>query len=114
MAIVPHVLNYFDTTGTAAEMDHAARQKARTRGRDRRRPRAGLRSANDVGFTPKDPERVGGLGGWAAGLRGISTPTGTALLLPKESEDVVLQIHYHRNAEAGEGSHEDRLVLREG
>jgi len=49
-----------------------------------------------IGFTPNDPSKIGGLGGWAPGLRGTSAPAGTGMLLPKGS-DIVLQIHYHRN-----------------
>ncbi len=94
--VVHHVLNYFDTTGTARKLDRAARQKAKAASAtgDDRGP--GYESPMGIGFTPTDPSQVGGLGGWAPGLRGTRAPTGSGMLLPKAS-DIVLQIHYHRN-----------------
>lgn len=94
--VVHHVLNYFDTTGTARKLDREARQKAKATGTTGDDHGPGYESPMAIGFTPTDPSQIGGLGGWAPGLRGTSAPTGTGMLLPKGS-DIVLQIHYHRN-----------------
>jgi hypothetical protein len=48
-----------------------------------------------IGFTPADPDSVGGMGGWTPGMRGVKAHAGTSLVLPKGA-DVVLQVHYHR------------------
>ncbi len=88
-SVVHHVLNYFDTTGTARRLDREARGKA---GIDRG---PGYESPMGIGFEPKDAEAVGGLGGWAPGMGAQRAPAGTGHLLPKGS-DVVLQVHYHR------------------
>lgn len=91
-AVVHHVLNFFDTSGTARQLDRAARQKANA-GEDRG---PGYESSMGIGFAPKDPSQVGGFGGWAPGVGAQKARPGTGFLLPKGS-DVVLQIHYHRD-----------------
>lgn len=94
--VVHHVLNFFDTTGTARNLDREARQKAKAIGTTGYDLGPGYESPMGIGFTPNDPSQIGGLGGWAPGLRGTSAPAGTGMLLPKGA-DIVLQIHYHRN-----------------
>ncbi|MBA4192054.1 MAG: hypothetical protein C0467_29095 [Planctomycetaceae bacterium] len=93
-AVVHHVLNYFDATGTARKLDKEARKQARGTTDPDHGP--GYESPMGIGFTPDDLEKVGGLGGWAPGLRGFRSPAGTGMFLPKGS-DVVMQVHYHRN-----------------
>jgi acetyl esterase/lipase/peroxiredoxin len=94
-AVVHHVVNYFDTSGTARTLDQAARKKAG--GADQG---PGYESMMGIGFTPKNPEQVGGFGGWAPGMRGQRAPQGTGYLLPKGA-DVVFQVHYHRDGKPG-------------
>ena len=55
----------------------------------------GYETTMGIGFTPKDPDAIGGIGGWTPGMRGVKTHAGTGLILPK-GPDVVLQIHYPR------------------
>ncbi|HJZ92209.1 MAG TPA: redoxin family protein [Gemmataceae bacterium] len=86
--VVHHVIGYFDTTGSARKMAREAEATGDDRG-------PGYESPMGIGFTPDDPEAVGGMGGWTPGMRGVKAHAGTGLLLPKGS-DVVLQIHYHR------------------
>jgi thiol-disulfide isomerase/thioredoxin len=87
--VVHHIINYFDTTGTARRMTKDFRPTSDDRG-------PGYESPMGIGFTPEDPGAVGGLGGWTPGMRGVKAHPGTGLILPKGS-DVVLQIHYHRS-----------------
>jgi len=85
-------VNFYDETGTARQLDRAARAVA-NRGPDRG---PGYESPMGIGFEPKDPSKIGGLSGWTPGMRGVRAPAGTARFLPK-SADVVLQLHYHRS-----------------
>jgi hypothetical protein len=90
--VVHHVIGYFDTTGTARKLAREAKPTGADRG-------PGYDSPMSIGFTPADPDGVGGMGGWTPGMRGVKAHAGTGLLLPKGS-DVVLQIHYHRTGKA--------------
>jgi len=87
--VVHHVINYFDTTGTARRMANEFKPTGGDRG-------PGYESPMGIGFAPEDPMAVGGLGGWTPGMRSVKAHPGTGLVLPKGS-DVVLQIHYHRD-----------------
>jgi hypothetical protein len=76
--IVHHVLIYLDSTGTAA----------RIKSND---GKPGYESFGGPGFPPS-----GSLGGWAPGIQAQILRPGTGFLL-KEGEDIVLQVHYHKN-----------------
>lgn len=93
--VVHHVLNFFDTTGKARAMAGVAGSEKNPSGDHG----PGYVSVMGIGFTPEDPSTVGGLGGWAPGMRGVRAHEGTGFLLPKGS-DVILQVHYHRNGKA--------------
>ncbi len=91
--IVHHTVNYFDTTGTARQMEKAEADRKKAAGEPDRGP--GYTAAMGIGFTPPKPNSIGGIGGWTPGLRGFALPSGTGYALPKGS-DVVVQMHYHR------------------
>ncbi len=91
--IVHHTINYFDTTGTARQLEQAEADRKKEANEPDRGP--GYTSAMGIGFTPSRLDAVGGIGGWTPGLRGFRLPTGTGYSLPKGS-DVVVQMHYHR------------------
>ncbi len=95
-AVVHHVLNYFDTSGTARELEAAAKKATAGLKAKPADHGPGYEAEMGIGFTPKDPSQVGGFGGWAPGLRGMMTREKTGFLLPKGS-DVILQVHYHRD-----------------
>jgi thiol-disulfide isomerase/thioredoxin len=95
-AVVHHVLNYFDASGTARELEAAAKKATAGLKAKPADHGPGYEAEMGIGFTPKDPSQVGGFGGWAPGLRGMMTREQTGFLLPKGA-DVILQVHYHRD-----------------
>ncbi len=96
--IVHHVINYWDISGRARELEKEARTKASADDRDKG---PGYSSSMGIGFIPKMSDRpgiptIGNFGGWAPGQVPRFMPEGTGYLLPKGA-DVVMQVHYHRN-----------------
>jgi mono/diheme cytochrome c family protein len=92
--IVHHLINYFDTTGQAAELAKVELARKKEPNETDRGP--GYTSAMGIGFTSLRPNAIGGIGGWTPGQRGFKLPAGTGYVLPKGAE-VVVQMHYHRN-----------------
>jgi peroxiredoxin len=92
--IVHHSLNFWDASGKARAMEKKEKEKAKkTPGAQDHGP--GYSVAMGVGFQP-DPEKFGGIGGWAPGQRARLLPDGYGHPLPRGA-DFILQLHYHRN-----------------
>jgi peroxiredoxin len=92
--IVHHSLNFWDSSGRARALEKKEQDKAKkTPGAQDHGP--GYSVAMGVGFLP-DPEKFGGVGGWAPGQRVRYLPAGYGHPLPRGA-DFILQLHYHRN-----------------
>ena len=102
--IVHHTLHFFDTTGTAREME--AKQQLKEKGASLADRGPGYPVSMGVGFVPASPTNkngdpsLGGIGGWAPGQAGQFLPKGAGWLLPKGS-DFIIQTHYHRDGKPG-------------
>lgn len=92
-AVVHHSLFYFDTTGTARDLDaqddlpgYGNRMNFGGRG-------GGRFDASFAGDNPEDAQ-FGSLGGWALGGNARELPDGLAMRLPKGA-DLILSTHFH-------------------
>jgi hypothetical protein len=101
--IVHHALNFFDTTGSARNLqDEKQAQERKRRKPDDVDVGPGFSSAMGIGFRPRPTSFLGGkqpfgaLSGWAPGIVPKELPAGTGFSLPKGS-DFVMQVHYHRD-----------------
>ncbi|MBY0230692.1 MAG: redoxin domain-containing protein [Gemmataceae bacterium] len=92
--VVHHSLNFFDTSGSARELEREEKERKKKDGEKDAGP--GYAVSMGVGFTPAKAGTFGGLGGWAPGQMPRFLPEGYGYPLPKGS-DFVLQLHYHRN-----------------
>lgn len=104
-SVVHHSLFFFDTTGSARELDaqdelpgYGNRMNFGGRG-----GRGGRFDASFAGDNPEDAQ-FGGLGGWALGGNARELPDGLAMRLPKGA-DLILSTHFHPSGKAeGEAS----------
>lgn len=93
-SVLHHSLFFFDTTGTARELD----AKDNLPGYSNRMnfARRGGGGRFDPSFAGDNPEgaEFGGLGGWAIGGNPRELPDGLAMRLPKGA-DLILSTHFH-------------------
>jgi hypothetical protein len=99
-SVVHHSLFFFDTTGTARELDardelpgYSNRMNFGARG-------GGRFDASFAGDNPEDAQ-FGSLGGWAVGGNARELPDGLAMRLPKGA-DLILSTHFHPSGKAEE------------
>ncbi len=99
-SVMHHSLFFFDTTGSARELDaqdelpgYADRMNFGRRG-------GGRFDASFAGDNPEDAQ-FGSLGGWALGGNARQLPAGLAMRLPKDA-DLILSSHFHPSGKAEE------------
>jgi len=99
-SVVHHSLFFFDTTGTARELDaqdelpgYSNRMNFGGRG-------GGRFDASFAGDNPEDAQ-FGSLGGWAVGGNARQLPDGLAMRLP-QGADLILSSHFHPSGKAEE------------
>lgn len=111
-SVVHHSLFFFDTTGTARELDGKDGQPGYGNRMGPQRRGGNRAELSFAGDNPEDAE-FGGLGGWALGGNARELPAGLAMRLPKGA-DLILSTHFHPSGKAEEDASTIALYFADG
>jgi len=111
-SVVHHSLFYFDTTGTARELDARDELPGYSNRMNFRRREGGRFDPSFAGDNAEDAE-FGSLGGWAVGGNARELPEGLAMRLPRQA-DLILSTHFHPSGRPEEEASSLGLYFADG